>query len=460
MICLALTRKAQDQDIQLMTHLYSQPDRESTIALGTRQWVLAAMALLAMAGSGTAQTSTAPHQPNTKAGYNQAPTLEGPNGVTSLLAEDDAITGGALQTKTMRQLMAPWYAFKKRLNDNYGLQLSFSHQTLFQSANETLTGISKAAGARGQIQGAWTLLGRGTQNSGKLTFSFQNRNAVNQQIPPSQLAGQFGSISGSGTGFNDVGMIVNEFAWRQSLFDGRFKFIVGNMSAISWYNTSALSSSLRGFQNTGLQSSLSKPTPGRGLGFGIGVEITPNFVVVAGIHDANSTAKESPFDTIGQQEYYTAIEFRYLPSDKKRWKWDTLKLQFWHQNALVEKGIAESSGLTFQASHLFNDRWYPFVMGGWSDGNASTFKQDLIAGLGVAVDTKNRPADDAFGMAIGWGKPSNDAYQEQLTAEIFYRLQLFESFAITPSVQIVRNPAANPTDDMVVLWGLRTRIQF
>lgn len=404
--------------------------------------------------------SAAPPPAGTKAGYSQAPTLEGPNGVTSQLAEDDAVTGGVLETRRLRRLTAPWYAFKERLNDDLGLQLSFSFQTLYQNADQTLTGVSEAAGVRGQVQGAWTLIGRGTKNTGRLTFSFQNRSAVNNQIPPSQLASQFGSVLNTGTGFNDAGAIVNEIAWRQALFDGRFKLITGVMSAISWYNTSALSSSLRGFQNTGMQTSLSKPAPGRGLGFGFGVEFTPNLVMVAGIHDANGRASENPFDTIEQNEYYKAVEFRYLPSTPDRSRWDTFKLQLWHQDALEEKGVAASSGVTLQASYLFNDRWYPFTYGGWSDGNASTFKQDLVAGLGMAANTRNRPADDALAVAIGWGNPSDGELQDQYTAEIFYRLQLLAAVAITPSIQIVQNPADNPDDDRVVLFGLRTRIQF
>jgi hypothetical protein len=427
---------------------------------GAATSALATVMLLVLAGTASAQSAPPAASTGTMAGYAQTPTLEGPDGVSAQLAEDDAVTGGAIESQSLRRLGAPWFAFKKRLNDQYGLQLSFSFQSLYQNANETLTGISDAAAVRGQIQGSWTFLGRGTENTSRLTFSLQNRNAVNGQIPPTQLAGQFGSVVNTGTGFNDAGFIVNEVAWRQALFDGRLKFITGVMSAISWYNTTALSSSLRGFQNTGMQSSLSKPAPGRGLGFGLGVQFSPHFVMVAGVHDANSTATENPFDTIKQHEYYKAVEFRYLPSSPDRWKWDTVKLQLWHQDALAEKGIPESSGAAVQASYLINDRFYPFTYGGWSDGKASIFKQDLVAGLGIAVDTRNRPADDAFAFAVGWGNPSIDGLQDQYTAEVFYRLQLLRSLAITPSLQVVHNPAANFEDDTVFLLGLRTRIQF
>lgn len=399
-------------------------------------------------------------KPASKAGYEQPVSLEGPSGVTAQLAEDDAVQGGLLAPDGTLQFFQPWYNFKRRLNSQHGLQLSFSFQTLAQSASESLTGVSDAAATRGQVQGAWTLLNRGGANPGKLTFRIRNRQAWGDEIPPTQLAYQFGSIVNSGTGFGDSGWELNELAWRQSLMGGRFRFIFGNMSAISWYNTTALSSSLRGFQNSGMQSSLSKPGPGRGLGFGAGFQFSPNWVMVAGVHDANSKASENPLKTIKEQEYFYAAELRYLPSGPDKQMWDAFKIQLWYQDPLSDSGRKAAQGVALEAGYLFNDRWYPFAFGGWSDGNASVFKQDFVAGLGVKIDARRRASNDYLGIAAGWGNPSVAQFQDQYTAEIFYRLQLLSSFAITPSVQLVRDPAANPEVNQVVLWGLRTRIQF
>ena len=396
----------------------------------------------------------------TKSGYATTPTLEGPEGVTTQLEQDDAIVGGLLSPDGTLRVFEPWYNFKRALNQKYGLQLSFSLQALYQSADETLTGVSDASATRAQIQGAWTLLNRGGKNTGRLTFRLRNQQAWDNNIPPTQLAPQFGSIVNSGTGFSDAGYNIAELAWRQSFADGDFRVIGGVISASAWYNSSALSSSLMGFQNSGLQASLSKAEPGRGLGVGVGTLFSPKFAMVAGVHDANGTATKSPLDTIEQGEYFYSAEFRYLPSGIENQLWDSVKVQFWYQDALEEKGLSAGSGFAWQAGYLFDDRWYPFAFGGWSDGNASIFKQDFVAGLGVKLDTRRRPSNDMFGVAAGWGNPSVDRLQEQYTAEIFYRLQLLSSFAITPSVQVVRNPAANPEDDQVVLWGLRTRIQF
>ncbi|WP_299636461.1 carbohydrate porin, partial [uncultured Ruegeria sp.] len=168
----------------------------------------------------------------------------------------------------------------------------------------------------------------------------------------------------------------------------------------------------------------------------------------------------NPFDTIGQKEFYKSIEFRWYPTTKDRWRWDQVRLQFWHQDAIKSKGTPSSHGATFAASKLLRDKWYPFLLAGWSDGNATIFKTDVIAGLGVGFDTRHRVARDVLGVAVGWGNPSNDLLQDQTTAELFYRFQLVEHVALTPSVQYVRNPAANPNLNDALVFGLRARITY
>ncbi|WP_159089338.1 carbohydrate porin [Tateyamaria sp. Alg231-49] len=397
--------------------------------------------------------------PKTHSGYGVSNSLEGGDSVVEDLSVDDIAVDPVLSFPKIEGFFQPYFDWKKSLNQRFGLQLQLSYQALYQTTNEDV-GETNALADRFQIQGAWTLLNRGTKNAGRLTFRLENRNTINSDIPPSQFGFQFGSVAPSGTGFSDFGLALTELAWRQSTFDGRFKFIFGKISAISWYNTHALSSSMRGFQNTALQSSLSKPAPGRGIGLGFGYEINPNLVVVAGVHDANGKTAENPFDTIGQKEFFSSVELRWYTTTPERARYDKVSLQLWHQDRLEDSGTPSSIGATFAASHLFNDRYYAFMLAGVSDGKASIFEKDVLAGVGIAIDTKHRINSDLIAFAVSWGDPSTEALREQTTAEVFYRFQLAERFVITPSIQYVRNPAANIGFDDAWLFGLRTRWTF
>lgn len=404
-----------------------------------------------------AQSSSTDHS-QTLSGYKEPASLETGDSVTEDLWIDNHRVDGLLTFPRIEKFFSPWFDWKKRINDKYGLELGFSYQSLRQEVNKTL-GEDNAAAARMQLQGAWTLVGRGTKNVGKLTFRLEERTTLGTTIPPTSLAGQYGGITPSG-GFSDFGFALTELAWRQSLAEGRFRFVLGKISALSWYNGHALSSSLRGFQNLALQSSLSKPSPGRGIGGGVAYEFTPHFGVVAGIHDANAKTAGNPFDTIGEKEFYQSIEFRYWPTTPDRRRWDVIRLQFWHQDALEAKGVPSSKGVTFLASRLYKDKWFPFLIAGHSDGNASLMKTDVTAGLGIAIDTEHRVASDLIGVGVSWGDPSDPALRDQITAEAFYRFTLVQNFVITPSIQWVKNPAATTTFDDVLTVGIRLRVTF
>ena len=69
-----------------------------------------------------------------------------------------------------------------------------------------------------------------------------------------------------------------------------------------------------------------------------------------------------------------------------------------------------------------------------------------------------------LGIGFNWGRPSEETYgpglRDQLTAEIYYRLMLFQYLTITPDMQLIVNPALNPDEDQIWVFGLRARLQF
>ena len=48
----------------------------------------------------------------------------------------------------------------------------------------------------------------------------------------------------------------------------------------------------------------------------------------------------------------------------------------------------------------------------------------------------------------------------QVTAEVYYRFQLLKILTITPDLQLVFNPAENPDENMIAVFGIRARISF
>ena len=77
---------------------------------------------------------------------------------------------------------------------------------------------------------------------------------------------------------------------------------------------------------------------------------------------------------------------------------------------------------------------------------------------------QNKPGGNLLGVGLNWGRPNSDTFgvdlDDQWISEVFYRVQLTENFQITPSLQLVGNPAFNPDRDAVALFGLRARGTF
>ena len=71
------------------------------------------------------------------------------------------------------------------------------------------------------------------------------------------------------------------------------------------------------------------------------------------------------------------------------------------------------------------------------------------------IRNRNR---DLIGAGVAWERPGISGLDDQYTAEFFYRLQLFENFALTPDLQIIAEPALNPNEDVIFVFGLRARL--
>jgi hypothetical protein len=65
---------------------------------------------------------------------------------------------------------------------------------------------------------------------------------------------------------------------------------------------------------------------------------------------------------------------------------------------------------------------------------------------------------------LHWGRPNRASFgtasDDQYTLEAYYRFQPFQRLAITPDLQLIKNPPLNPADDLIWIAGLRARLVF
>ena len=73
-------------------------------------------------------------------------------------------------------------------------------------------------------------------------------------------------------------------------------------------------------------------------------------------------------------------------------------------------------------------------------------------------------SNDGFGIALGWSDPSDSAYpgwRQRVQLETYYRLQLTESWQLSPDLQVLSRPSdPNAEDRPVWVLGLRLLTEF
>ena len=335
------------------------------------------------------------------------------------------------------------------------MSVGFDYQALSQSANKSL-GEKNARSGIFRGYGNWTLVGRGTKNPGSLVFKGESRHRLGAEIAPQVLGLDAGALSITGTLFSDYGdrWGLTNLYWQQKLAEGRIGFAVGQLDLTDWLDPYALMNPLTAFQNLSFSTSPTIAAPNQGLGLVGGALLTDNVYVTGSVVDANGDPTSPNFKVFKDKETFKHVEVG-LTSGPDRLYFDNIHLTYWQVDERKEAGVPSENGIAVSAAWTFNNQWVPFLRAGWSDGKAALLSQNVSTGMGYL--RRNR---DLMGMGLSWGKPAASELDEQFTAELFYRLQFSENFAITGDIQHIVDPALNPQEKSITILGLRGRLNM
>ena len=220
-----------------------------------------------------APTKQAPADVPHKVGYEKPEGgLGGPSSVRAQLEEDDRLPDPVRRFPRFDSVFKPWFDFKSRVNEDYGLKFGVNYTAVYQglNADASLTGEDTASTGIARLYGSWTLLGRGTKNTGSLIFNVDNRHRIGTRIAPAGLAGQAGYIGVTGTLFNDVELVVVDLNWQQLLNNGNTGLLAGRFDPNDYLGVLGYANPWTTFSNvaTLLNPSVAFPDMGYGVGAG------------------------------------------------------------------------------------------------------------------------------------------------------------------------------------------------
>jgi porin len=417
-------------------------------------YVVRALLLIQIIFSGFSGLAVAEEQGTSKqkSGYQGTESFGGPNSVGETLKNDDRDEG--YRFVGLHTALSPYFSWKEGINKNYGLALSLDYNLLYQKANESAGDEDDAAGGIFRFFGSWAVLDRGGDNPGSIVVKVENRHRLGTDIVPQTLGFEIGYSGSPGAQFGDTDWILSNLHWLQKTNNGRLNFVAGIIDPTDYLNVYAMVDPLTAFSNLAFLTGTTIPAPSQGLGAAVGWAPIENMYLLGGLYDANGDPSEpdNSFESFFEDhEYLKQIEIGWMSSFERRFL-DNVHLTMWHADEKEEVGVEDGWGLAFSATKFIDDTWLPFLRIGYADDGGALWERSVCTGLGYYFsDTK-----DLLGVGLNWGSPADG--DDQYTTEVFYRLQLTPNFAITPDIQLFVDPAQNPDEDALWVFGLRARL--
>ena len=382
----------------------------------------------------------------------------GPSSVRGMI-DKDRETKAAVPVRF--HFLNEYFDFKKRVEKEYAFAFGFDYNALLQVATDSL-GEDDAAGGVFRAFGHWTLVGRDTEDKGRLVYKVENRHRLGTDIPPKDLGFETGYVGQTAITFSDIGWALTNLYWSQHLLNNRVGFVAGVVDTTDYVDVYGLVNPWTDFSNFAFSNGPTIPSPSQGLGAAIGVMATDNLYVLGGIADANGdpTDPGNAFDSFfNDAEFFTHLEVGWISSWERRFS-DNIHLTAWHADERKQAQVPNGWGMAFSFSRLFADTWEPFFRAGYAKDGGALWKGSIGAGFGYHT----RKRGDLLGFGLNWSRPNENTYgpglNDQYTAEIYYRFQLFKVLTITPDVQLLFNPAEYPDENMIAIFGIRGRLSF
>ncbi len=340
-------------------------------------------------------------------------------------------------------------------------KLGADYQIVGQIASDCIGDGCEDYGVGGiaRLFGSATFM-RDTSHPGSLVVRVESRDKVGTDIPPEDLGlASLGYIGFTAIDYSDIGLGVPELYWRQQfLGETPVEIRVGRMAPVAFFDVTPFSDNLTGFMNL---SMIFSPTVTYALPGAFGavgyVGITESFYVLGTIMDANGEWDGS--GDLGNGEWWTGFEFGWTKqSTGGFYLLDNFHISYWHQD---ETDVLESGeGVSMALSRWFADGKYgAFFRAGWADEGRNESSAFLEKSVAAGLTTHVGKRDDYTGIAVSWGRPFRPD-RDQWSSEFFYRFQLTKKFALTPSLQLLIDPALNPEEDTIWLAALRARYAF
>ena len=391
----------------------------------------------------------------------------GPDSPPNRIESDRVATDTPLQLDALQS----WYEWKDKLQNKHGLSFGLEYNATYLNTSDRLPGTDDdAAGGIFRFSGVWEAFARGSSNPGSVIFLVERTDEFTDTGPASLLGDSIGYVGISNLPYNDEGWRLNTLYWDQKFEDGKYEVVGGYLDISDYVDVFPLVSPWTDFFNYAHSIGVGALdlTNDASLGFAGATWLTDNVYTMAGFVDQNADGTDplDGFDTFfNDREYFKHFEIGWTGASKEAYYLNNVHLTLWHSDKRQELGIENGWGGVLSFNHTIGDKWLGFARTGWAEDSGSLLERSVSVGGGYTPGgMETLGAGSQLGFALNWGRPNDSLFgqgvDDQYATEVYYRWQLAQEIAITPSLQFLIDPALNPGDDTAWVFGLRTRVAF
>jgi porin len=344
----------------------------------------------------------------------------------------------------------------RSLYEATGLRLGAANTMLFM---DPIGGQSSKYGAAYDLDviSSWTLIGRGTEDTGRLVATFEYRERIGDQ-PPSALGAQMGTLVAPTAAFNDRRAVVRDLYWVQRLFDARLRILIGRADPSDYVGAIWLGNVNNSFVNRSFSANPAIPFPGHGPMLGFSIRPTDLFYATAGASNAYSRTTLVEINSLFDEwDLFEFGEIGYTPTFAGLGE-GRYSVGLWHMDARKKLALPEDEGMTVILNQNLGDTFQVFARYAYSNGTLTNVRQIAQAGLGISGLLGRK--DDLTGAAFSVNIPRSSASRTETVLEVFHRFQVSNHNQFSLGLQLIANPGNATENETAGVFYARWRTSF
>ena len=233
------------------------------------------------------------------------------------------------------------------------------------------------------------------------------------------------------TGFGYSSSFQTDLAvlnWTQGFNDATTGVAAGRLAFDVYLDAMPFQTFSRGFHNRSFILNPTIATTGVGAIGVVAKGFVSDHIWLGGqIHDGNAASGDFDWDTVKEGEWLSAVEIGWTPGFEARKK-QLVQFTYWHKDQRELAGVPGGSGWAVSSAWQINDKYFPFVRFGHSDGGAGVAAEDALSAGVEMTPALRRNLDNRRGLGKTVGKNSRYRSSRRVGNRNFVQVSTIEEF--------------------------------